>query len=215
MASHGRVILLAQQKGGAGKTTLATQLAVAMVSQGRRVQLVDLDPQRSATNWYTLRCELRGNGDGLEVVESAEWRARSDLLYAARSADLVFVDAPGAAGALGRGAMRSADFALIPCQPSAADVWASNETLEMARQEKIPHAFVLNRVPPKGRVADAAVATLMETGAPILPVQIGSRLAFAEAFMLGAGVTEIARRSAAAKEINALAEALDLAAAHA
>jgi len=89
-----------------------------------------------------------------------------------------------------------------------ADVWATTRTLEMALKEKLAHAVVLNRVPPRGRAAEAATTALLEAGAPVLDPRIGARAAFADAFMLGAGVTETARNSKAAGEIIALAAAL-------
>ncbi|HUF56878.1 MAG TPA: ParA family partition ATPase [Thermohalobaculum sp.] len=205
----GRVILLAQQKGGAGKTTLLTQLAAHYAGQGERVVILDLDPQRSAAGWFAAREGRLGHGGGIVLGESKEWRAASDMKEWAGKADRVLVDAPGSADVLGRGAMRAADFALIPCQPSMADVWASEPTLAMAAKAGLPHALVLNRMPPRGRAADTVIARLAEIGAPVLEARLGQRTAFVEAFMAGAGVTEMAPRSKAAGEIAALAEALD------
>ena len=206
----GKVILFAQQKGGAGKTMLLTQLAAHHAAAGARIVLIDLDPQRTTAAWHAERAR-RGAAGSMRLLESADWRARTDIRDAAREADLVLVDAPGSADTLGRGAMRAADFALIPCQPAMADVWASAATLEMARREGVRHGVVLNRVPPRGRAAEAAVEALAEAGAPVLAPRLGSRAAFAEAFARGAGVTETARSSKAAEEIAALAEALDAA----
>ncbi len=203
----GKVILFAQQKGGAGKTMLLTQLAAHHAAAGARIVLIDLDPQRTTAAWHAERGR-RGRAGRMALVESADWRARTDIRDAARDSDLVFVDAPGSADTLGRGAMRAADFALIPCQPAMADVWASTATLEMARREGVAHAVALNRVPPRGRAAEAAVAALIEAGAPVLEPRIGSRAAFAEAFARGAGVTETAPSSKAAAELAALAAAV-------
>ncbi len=204
----GKVILFAQQKGGAGKTTLLTQLAAYRAAGGATVALIDLDPQRSTAAWAAERAGRPRAGAAIALIESADWRAASDIGEAARRHDLVLVDAPGTADVLGRGAMRAADFVLIPCQPSMPDVWASAATLEMVRKERRPHAVVLNRFPPRGRAAEAAVAALREAGAPVLEPQIGARAAFADAFARGAGVTEIAASSKASREIAALAAAL-------
>lgn len=213
----GKVVLFVQQKGGAGKTMLLTQLAAHFAglgaATGARVALIDLDPQRSTAAWFAERQKrgrvAGGDAAGMDLLESAEWRAGSDIRDAARAADWVFVDAPGAADVLGRGAMRAADFALIPCQPAMVDVWASAATLEMAAKEKLPHAVVLNRFPPRGRAAEAAAAALAASGAPVFAPRIGTRAAFVDAFMQGAGVTETARNSKAAQEIAALAAALE------
>jgi chromosome partitioning protein len=104
--------------------------------------------------------------------------------------------------------MRAAHLALIPCQPSMADVWASAATLAMVRELKLPHAVVLNRVPPRGRAAEMAAARLGREGAPLLDAQLGQRSAFAEAFMSGRGVTELPRPGRAGEEVAALAAAL-------
>ncbi len=204
----GKTVLFVQQKGGAGKTMLLTQLAAHYAGLGAKVALIDLDPQRSTAAWFAERA---AGASALDLLESAEWRAGSDIRDAARAADWVFVDAPGSADVLGRGAMRAADFALIPCQPAMVDVWATAATLEMAAKEKLPHAVVLNRFPPRGRAAEAAAAALVASGAPVLAPRIGTRAAFADAFMRGAGVTETARNSKAAQEIAALAAALEAA----
>ncbi|MDH3665695.1 MAG: ParA family protein [Paracoccaceae bacterium] len=208
----GKSILFVQQKGGAGKTMLLTQLAVERAQKGAAVTLIDLDAQRSTTAWFGERGQRAGAVSGIELIESADWRASSDIREAARKSDWVFIDAPGSADDLGKGAMRAADFALIPCQPAMADVWASKATLEMAAGQKLPHAVVFNRVPPRGRAAEAAMQSLSETGAKMLKPRIGQRAAFADAFMMGAGVTETARASKAADEIRALAKALTRAA---
>lgn len=205
----GHVILLAQQKGGAGKTTLLTQLAAERAAAGASVAILDLDPQRSTTGWFRERVARRGGGGGIALLESAEWRARGDIEQAAKNADWVFVDAPGSADTLGRIAMRAADLALIPCQPSMADVWASEATLEMARREKVAHAVALNRVPARGRAADEAAARLAASGAPILAARLGQRSAFVEAFMRGAGVGELAGATKAAAEVAALMRAVE------
>ena len=204
----GKTVLFVQQKGGAGKTMLLTQLAAHYAGLGASVALIDLDPQRSTAAWFAERA---AGASAMDLLESAEWRAGSDIRDAARAADWVFVDAPGSADVLGRGAMRAADFALIPCQPAMVDVWATAATLEMAAKEKLPHAVVLNRFPPRGRAAEAAAAALVASGAPVLAPRIGTRAAFADAFMRGAGVTETARNSKAAQEITALAAALEAA----
>ena len=203
-----RIILFAQQKGGAGKTMLLTQIAAFQAAAGRSVAIVDLDPQRSASEWFEARVNRLGDGGGIQLVESANWRAASDIQKAAKAADLALIDSPGTAEVLRRVALRSADFCVVPCQPSAADVWACRHTLELIEKEGVDHRVVLNRVPPRSNAADAAVAELAGLGAPVVGPTIGTRSAFTEAFMKGAGVTEIAPRSKASQDIADVSEAL-------
>lgn len=198
----GQIILFAQQKGGAGKTMLLTQVAAALAGRGMSVSIVDLDPQRSATEWHETRVKA-GHGD-LTLVESANWRAASDIQKAAKTSDLTLIDSPGTAEVLRRVALRAADFCIVPCQPSAADVWACRQTLEIIEGEGARHVVVLNRVPPRSNAADAATAELASLGAPVAQTALGSRSAFTEAFMAGSGVTEMAPRSKATAEIQAL-----------
>ncbi|MEM6946402.1 MAG: ParA family protein, partial [Pseudomonadota bacterium] len=143
------------------------------------------------------------------LIEGAEWRARSDILDAAKGADWVFVDAPGSADVIGRSAMRAANLALVPCQPSAADVWATGATLDMLRETGLDHAVVLNRVPHRGRVATAAIEEVGDLGAHILDARLGARAAYAEAFMTGRGAGELSRAGRAREEVEALAAELD------
>ena len=204
----GKSVLFVQQKGGAGKTMLLTQLAAHLAEKGTPVTVIDLDPQRSTTAWFAERAARPEGAGSIALHESAEWRASSDIREAAQKAEWVLVDAPGSADDLGKGAMRVANFALIPCQPAMADVWASQVTLKMAASQKLNHAVVFNRFPPRGRGAQMAAQKLIDSGAKILRPRIGQRAAFADAFMAGAGVTETAPRSKAADEIKALARAL-------
>ena len=203
----GKIVLFAQQKGGAGKTTLLTQIACHLAGQGKAVTLIDVDPQRTVTSWYDTRLQKRGEA-GMELIESSEWRVSGDARRAAEGSDLVLIDAPGNADFMGRFAMREADFAVVPCQPSMPDVWASEATLGMLTKSACQHVVVLNRCPPRSKAADEAAEALAETGATILPARIGQRAAFTDAFLKGAGVNETAKSSKAAEEVAAVAKAL-------
>lgn len=198
-----RTLVFAQQKGGAGKTTLLVQTAAALMAMGHPVSLVDLDPQRSLTRWHGLR------GDRTLPIESAsEWQASTALRRAAKGGEIVLADCPGNADVLLRAAVRAADLVAIPCQPSPMDAWATQPILEMAAREKTPAVVILNRVPPRGGAGPAVEAALAEAGAEILPVALGNRVAYSTAFLEGRAASELQPRSVAAREAQALAEAL-------
>lgn len=203
-----KVLTFAQQKGGSGKTTLLTQIAVALAEDGRRVTLIDLDPQRTLSAWVDQRIQHAGEPD-MDLTESSEWRIGADISKARRAgADLIFVDCPGAADVMLNRVLRETDLMIAPAQPSAPDVWATRATLKMAAREGADARVVLNRVPPRGGVIEEMAAKLEAEGAEMLDVRIGNRVAFATAFKDGAGVTEVARGSKAAEEIYALAAAV-------
>lgn len=200
----GKVILFAQQKGGAGKTTLLVHLAHSWLLAGRKVAVIDLDPQHSLTRWINF-----GTLPGLVSVESKDYRAASDIRHAARDHDLVLVDCPGNASNLLEAAIRASDLVLVPCQPAAMDVWASEAILKMARHENIKSAVVMNRVLARGGAAETAIRSLSKAGTQVLAAQLGNRVAFASGFAEGKTALDLSRTSVASREIEALREEID------
>jgi chromosome partitioning protein len=203
----GLVVTIAQRKGGAGKTTLAAQLAVAWLRQGLRIALLDIDPQGSLAAWVDLRrARLGTEAIGFEFAELPGWRAAQWIEDRARSADLVAIDCPPHAETEAQIAVRAAGLVLIPVQPSPLDLWATAATLNMARDERRRALVVLNRVSPRSGLTDDIAAQLAHSGASIAAARIGNRIALARAMALGLGVVESAGTVLAANEINALAE---------
>lgn len=207
-----RIITIAQQKGGAGKTTLAAHLAVAWAEAGNTVAVVDIDPQASLTAWWDTRQRLglpapagkRGKG-GLAVHRVTGWRTANEVEKLARDHDMVLIDSPPHAETEAKIAVRSADLVLVPLQPSPMDFWATQATLDLARAEKTLAMLVLNRVPPRATLTEAMTAKLSDLGAKVAKARIGNRVALAAALLEGKGVTEYQRRGTAASEVSALA----------
>ncbi|HET8726594.1 MAG TPA: ParA family partition ATPase [Alphaproteobacteria bacterium] len=201
----GAVITVAQQKGGAGKTTLVAHLAVAFRQAGRSVATIDIDPQGSLTRWQEARAERLNGATAIPHSRINGWRAAGEVEKLARAHDLVLVDSPPHMETEARIAVRAARLVIVPVQPSPMDFWATRPTLDMAAAEKVPAILVLNRVPPRARLADDLIARIAELGAPVADSRIGNRTAFAGALLVGLGVSEAARRTQAAEEIEALA----------
>ncbi len=200
------VVTVAQQKGGAGKTTLVIQLATALAALGRRVALVDIDPQGSLTGWMRLREHRQREAAELRFSMIGGWRLGVEIDRLKREADIILVDTPPHTEIDAKAAVRGADLVLVPVQPSTLDVWASQATVELAAREKRRLALVLNRVPPRGRAVEEARQALAELGAPALANQLGNRQAFVTSIAQGLGVVESEPRSPAADEARALAE---------
>ena len=200
-----RILTIAQQKGGAGKTTLVIQLATALAEAGRRIAVVDIDPQGSLTAWMRQR-ERRGDAvPELRFSMVGGWRLSVELDRLRNEHEVVLVDSPPHAETDAKVAIRAADLVLVPCQPSLLDVWASAPTVELAAKEKRPVALVLNRVPSRGKGVDEARTALARLGCPMLAANLGNRQAFFAAVPRGLGVVESEPRSAAAEEARALA----------
>jgi chromosome partitioning protein len=201
-----RVITIAQQKGGAGKTTLAAQLAVVWARAGRRLALLDIDPQGSLAAWAALRRQRQGDAAlDFEFAALAGWRAGDWVERHARDADIVLVDSPPHAELEAKIALRVAGLVVVPLQPSPLDLWSTATTLKLAREENRPILAVLNRVPARSGLIETVTAALAHDGVRLAAATLGSRVAFAQAMAQGAGVVETAPASLAAAEITALA----------
>ena len=202
-----KVITVAQQKGGAGKTTLAAHLAVAFTDAGKAVAAVDIDPQQSLSMWYRMREERFGDaGAGLLVNQIKGWRVQNEVQRLKQEVDVLVIDSPPHAEMEAKIAIREADLAIIPVQPSPMDVWATRPTLELAAAEKTPVLLVLNRVLPRANLTEERLAEIKGFGAKVAKTRIGNRVVFAAALSEGRAVNEVEPSGKAAEEISALAK---------
>lgn len=206
------VLVVAQRKGGSGKTTLAAHLAVAWKQAGCDVALIDADPQATLGQWHSRREARLGPGrTGFAFAAAPGWRTAGEIIRRARDHALVVVDSPASADSDTRTAIRSAGLTLVPVQPSPPDVWATLATLELAQQEGVPALLVLNRVPPRASLTAEMRERLARNDVGLARMAIGNRVVLAAAMAEGHGVCESAPGSPAAGEIMALAaEVLEL-----
>jgi chromosome partitioning protein len=199
------IITVAQQKGGAGKTTLAVNLA-AWFAQTRRVALFDIDPQHSAARWYQLR-QKKPNLPSINFSDVAGWRLAGELDRLRSTHDVIVIDSPPHVETDARLAIRAASLILVPVQLSAPDVWAADQTLKLAKAEKRPIRLVFNRVPAAAtKLTDAVRKLIAEQDTPALTTTLGNRSGFAQSFMNGQAIHEASPKSRAAAEMTALAE---------
>lgn len=201
------VITVAQQKGGAGKTMLAANLAAALPA-GKTVALLDIDPQHSLARWHALRMVRAVPAREVTFSDVAGWRLAGELERLRKAHDYVLIDSPPQIDSDARRAIRGADLVVVPLQPSPPDLWAAEGTLKLAAEEKRPSCLVLNRAPAAGRLRASMEAELAKRGLVVLPATLGNRAAYAQAFAEGLGVVEAAPRSAAAAELRTLLAAL-------
>jgi chromosome partitioning protein len=196
------VITVAQQKGGAGKTTVAAHLAVALSQRGFRVGVIDVDPQGSLTHWHRIREERFGEGyTGLQFASVSGWRVGSEVSRMKRSCDFIIIDSPPHVETEARTAIRQGNLLLVPVQPSPTDLWATQATLQLSKSENIPARIILNRVNSKSKIVEMIEKEL--TGA-LTKTRLGNRVIYAAALMEGRGVTEVEPTSPAALEIKSL-----------
>ena len=202
-----RIFTVAQQKGGAGKTTLVAHLAVSWSGQGRRVALIDIDPQGSLTLWAQQRRATRNGDDlGFTFSQITGWRLAAEAERLGREHDVVLIDSPPHAETEARIAVRSSTMVIVPVQPSPMDLWATKPTLELAWAERRPVFLVVNRMPARSRLASDMVEKLMALNIGVARSTLGNRVAFAETMASGRGVSEAEPGSPAAVEIDALGQ---------
>lgn len=195
-----KTLAFLSQKGGSGKTTLAVHTAVAALQEGERVVIVDTDIQRSATTWRESRAD-----DAPTVAPVSAARLHEVMKSCLHdSMTLCIIDtAPHAAPDAARVA-QVADLVVIPCRPTAFDLAAVGNAVEIVRAAKVPAVLVLSACPPRSPEIAEAREVLEGYGLPVAPMEITERRAFARAVATGRAVTEFEANGKAAEEIRAL-----------
>ncbi|NOU23310.1 MAG: AAA family ATPase [Methyloglobulus sp.] len=195
-----KIVAIISQKGGVGKTTLATAIAVAAEADGKQAAIFDLDPQASASFWHDTR---EAPTPAVAAIPSSRLQ---HLLQAARESgcDLALIDAPPFAKDIAFEAAHHADFILIPTRPAVLDVMAMTKTLDLMKHYSKPSAVVLTFCPHAGRELSDTEHAIGELGATLCPVRIGNRIAFSRAQQTGLAAQEYEPDGKAAEEINSL-----------
>jgi chromosome partitioning protein len=196
-----RTIAFVSENGGSGKSTIASSLAAAAHETGRKVCVIDMDPQGSLMNWARIRASR-----DVDVIPCGA-AGLPALLVSLDGAGvtLAILDTPGAEGAATAAAMRAADLNIVPSRPSLFDLRASARTRAALEEIGAESAFLLNQCPPGQQTACVrdCVEALAEMGELISPLVLAS-LDYQEAARRGWGVTEFNPAGAAAQEMRAL-----------
>lgn len=205
-----KIIALLNEKGGTGKSTIATNLASALHLRGRRAVLVDADPQGTSRDWRSASPE----GIDLPPVVALD---RPEMLQSLASiqADLVVIDTPAKAEKMTAAVVRIAQTALVVIQPSGADIWASAAAVKLIQQKidvggRIDAGFLVNRVSGVSKLSkEVLTGEWNDYGVSMLEHSIGNRVVFAQALTDGLSVYNLADAHAK-QEMNQLIEELEM-----
>lgn len=191
------VIVVASQKGGAGKTSLIRSLAVATHQAGHATALLDTDPQGSLTSWWNRREDEQ---PALVRIELADFAAGVERLASA-GIEFLFVDTPPSVRPELRTLLGHASIAVVPVRPSPDDLDAVGDTLALIEDAGCPFLFVLTQAKPRTRLQLQAVMALAKHG-KLAPTVIHDRTDFPTAAITGRAVTEIEPETIAAREVK-------------
>ncbi len=204
-----KIIAVLNQKGGSGKTTIATHLARAFQLRGSDVLLVDSDPQGSARDWAAVN-----ESQTVPVIGIDRPTIERDIKSIGRK-DYVVIDGAPQAADLAVSAIKAANFILIPVTPSPYDIWATADLVDLVKQRiemtdgQLQAAFVISRLIKGTRIGAEVAEALSGYGLPVLDRRITQRVSYPATAAIGTTVLDSEPDSDAAFEVKMLASEID------
>jgi chromosome partitioning protein len=197
-------IAVLNQKGGSGKTTIATNLARAFQLENQRVAIIDADPQGTASEWSSRHDETP------PVYGANTATIHNDLPALSDAFDIAIIDGAPSLQDRALSAVKAADLVLIPVRPSAADIWASEDVVDMAQARRqatgAPDvAFVVSQQVARSNLASTVQDALSGFDVDVMESRTSHRVAYAEALGAGRSVLDVPDAKKAANEIQQLA----------
>lgn len=200
-----KVIAVLNQKGGSGKTTIATHLARGLQLEGHSVLLVDSDKQGSARDWRAV-----DEDNPLPVIGLDRPTLDKDL-RSVSSKDFIVIDGSPQATDLAVSAIKACDLVLIPVQPSPYDIWATSDLVDIVKQRiemtdgSLKAAFVVSRAINNTNIGKEVSTVLLDYGLPVLDTKIMQRVSYPNSAAIGKTVLDTeSANSSAVQEITSL-----------
>lgn len=203
-----KIISFLNEKGGTGKSTVASNIATALHRQGKKVVLIDADPQGTSRDWRSASPE---NADLPPVVAIDRPQMLANSL-SSLLAEIAIIDAPAKAEQMAAAIVRVSHIAILVIQPSGADVWASAAAVKMIQSRRdaggtIDAAFLVNRASGSTKLSKLIKdGSWNEYGIEQLTATIGNRIAFAQALTDGISVFDLKDATAKAEILAIITE---------
>jgi chromosome partitioning protein len=198
-----KVITIAQQKGGTGKTTLAVHLALAFVKyHNLKIAIIDTDPQGSLGKWFMIRTEKNISNKNLTFKTASLWGAQYESKSLKKDHDIIIIDTPPKIESDARPAIEAADLVLIPVAPSHVDFWATEAIIDIAKKAKRKILIQINRANHRSKLISQTLEYINSLKVKATDTLIGHRQIFVSSMGIGKTAVEKQRSGKAIEEIK-------------
>ena len=198
-----KVITIAQQKGGTGKTTLAVHLALAFIKyHNLKIAIIDTDPQGSLGKWFMIRTEKNISNKNLTFKTASLWGAQYESKSLKKDHDIIIIDTPPKIESDARPAIEAADLVLIPVAPSHVDFWATEAIIDIAKKAKRKILIQINRANHRSKLISETLEYINSLKVKATDTLIGHRQIFVSSMGIGKTAVEKQRSGKAIEEIK-------------
>ena len=210
-----KIIVVVNQKGGSGKTTLSMQLAGTLGRRGYRILVVDADPQGTATRWAASSEDDTPFPATVAGLAPAGGKIHREVKKYMADYEYIIIDCPPSVDSpVPQSALLIADLALVPVVPSPADLWAARgikQLIENAENinEDLDVRLIANMVQPRTTLGKDALEILDDFGIPLTDSSLHLRTVYRESTLYGSTVHIFGSRARPAiEEIESLTDEL-------